>query len=267
MIIRIENAVFKYQIKKRFTSLLLFISVVSYAQISDSGSYRHMHIELSVKVGGGITSGPFLRLGGILEDEQNDRNRIHFYDGSDYGFFETLGFQAALTGKSNIALVLEPGFTMSSQHLKYSLGTGSQAASYADRCDYSLHVQKLELAIIPKLFIDRKHSFYLNFGFYTAYETSKFISGTVEHDYVSNVSQSHPSNQSFTAMVEYDRHTLLNKGQNGALTGLGCNFFLKNNKVLFIDLRVTVHQLFGQNADPLRVRELGLSLVYTFIGN
>jgi hypothetical protein len=226
-----------------------------------------MHLELSGKIGGGITSKPFRT---VFENMQNKFNhqkpKYQYTNDSKRGIFESVALQLAIVGKNNVyAFVIEPGFAISSQELAYSTLSNGQAFYGSTNYNYTLNIQKFDFSFINRFYIGKKHALFIDFGAYTAYESAKFMTGTVSYKWHSTMTASWGGQSDGQGTTEYNKHQLNNKGQNGLLTGIGYNFYLKNKKILYVDLRLTGHQLFGQESDELKVKDLGISVGYSFI--
>jgi hypothetical protein len=244
---------------------LLLISAALRAQKADSNSVNRIHLELSARLGGGITSKPFFTVMEKLNYKADPRER-KFYDDSERGNFQLAALQLSLVGKNHVyAFVIEPGISISSQHLKYSTKSSGQAYYGNTVYNYTLNVQKIDLTFTNRFFLNKKHALFIDFGVYTAYESAKFMTGTIPYEWSSNVSASWGGSSYDSGTTEYKKHPLKNKGQNGLLTGIGYNIYLKNKSIIGIDLRLIGHQLFGQESDELKVKDLGLSIGYTFL--
>lgn len=247
-----------------FLIILLFASQACLAKVEGNSSQRTdpdstktpgkpatLHLEFSAKIGGGIIFKPYIR-------EKNDPY-LEFEDHSNKGYQNTFGLQATLTGKRNFALVLEPSFVNSSQHLKYISGEYAHSGGYSDIYDYTMKLQKVSISLMTKNFIGKKHILYFNFGGAVGFETAKIVSGNMK------VNDTYGAYSNYS--LNYSHHPLKLYNQSEILAGIGCNKFLKNGNTLSVDVRGTIHRVISFNEFPMRFPGLELSVGYTFFSS
>ncbi|MDF2436284.1 MAG: hypothetical protein K0Q95_660 [Bacteroidota bacterium] len=219
------------------------------------GSSITIHLELSGRIGGGITSPQWATADGDSE------NKSVAFRGGKTGTFCDLACQITVAGAKRFSLILEPGYALTSQSISYCYSSHGKPASSSSCGSFNVDIKKTEAALLARIMIVKKWRLYLLCGGYGAREDSRIITGKWTREFTSYL----PYQSSESKEEMFNKKHALVKDQLGLIGGIGLNLPLKNKTAIFIDLRMNIHSLkSGFDPTVVRMMDLGVSIGYTF---
>ena len=237
--------------KRKYFILTILLSICAsggYSQNKDSSIT--VHIELALK----LNAGPNIF---VLN---HSRSYEEYSDISQHiGYFGGGGLQLSFVGKKSYSFLIDAGYSFTSSNFDYVLKHQGLAGGYTDTGKYSLNIKKTELGFMSKHFLNQSRNYYIDYGFYYAFEDSKIANGNMKSSYNSYNTVGSHSEQIFAKQHFQPRD------QVGFLAGAGYSHKLKNSKTVFIDLRINFHNIFtGTSQTSFRQLDFCFSLGYIF---
>lgn len=188
------------------------------------------------------------------------KNNPNYYNPYTYqfrdidGYSSQLGLKLTSTGKKHTAFTMELNYLVSQFYIKYhGCECGVMYGVYTD-ADYKITMHSIQFAMLPKISIGKKKSFYTSFG---PYINAPF--------YATKKGEIAISGRSFIYSYEkyYDNHIKTPfRAEFGGIFNMGTNYKLKKN-MLYIELRFQSSIIGGLKNYAVPTNSILLAAIYT----